>query len=444
MKIIIVGGEAAGMSAAAKAKRTLEDAEVIVYEMSEVVSFGTCGLPYYVADYFSNENAMIARSVEKHEENGIKIRTCHEVKSVNPHKKTILVKNLSTGKEFEDRYDRLLVATGASPVTPTIIGIELNNVFTLRTMTDGISLKKAALSEDIKNVVIIGGGYIGLEMVEAMKQLKKEVTVIQHSEQVLRGSFDPELATIIEDGLKEKGVQLKLSEEVRKLIGNERVHTVVTDRNKYKADLVVISTGIRPNTTFLKKTGISMHPNGAIEVDRYGESSIKDIYAAGDCATVYHQIRKENVYIPLATNANKMGKIIGDNLVGGRVPFEGTLGSSCLKVMDYEAARTGIDEKEARELKIPFKTTFIHDKNQTDYYPGQESIHIKLIYHADTKTILGAQTVGKNGAVLRINALAVAIYSGLTTSQLGMMDFCYSPPFSRTWDALNIVGNASK
>lgn len=444
MRIVIIGGEAAGMSAAAKARRSAKDAEIVVYEMSEIVSFGACGLPYYVGDFYDNEDRMIARTVEKFRETGIDVRTSHQVTNVFTDAKKLTIKNLKTGEVFEDTYDKLFVATGASAVIPPFEGKDLENVLTLKTLEDGKVLKTAALKEENKNVVVIGAGYIGLEVVEAMKKLGKEVTVIQLTDHILPDSFDADIAEVLEKEIVSHGVTLKLSEQVISLKGSGKVEAVVTDKGEYIADIVVIATGVRPNTAFLKDTGIEMLPNGAIVINKFGETSIKDIFSAGDCASVYHLVRDEQVYIPLATTANKIGRIIGENLTGAKVAFEGTLGSACLKVMDFEAGRTGLGEKEAIKLGIPYKTVFITDKNQTDYYPGQESIFVKLIYHAETKVILGGQIIGKNGAVLRVDALAVAIYSKLTTSQLGMMDFCYAPPFARTWDVLNVVGNVAK
>lgn len=444
MRIIIIGGEAAGMSAAAKAKRMNKDASVVVYEMSDIVSFGACGLPYYVGDFFENENQMIARSPEQFKQSGIELEIFHQVMKVNAEDKKVTVKNLKTNEEFEDYYDRLFIATGASALIPPFEGTDLGNVFCLKTMADGRALKKAALQENNRHVVVIGAGYIGLEVVEAMKKLGKEVTIIQLTDHILTGSFDGDIVEKLEQELISHNVTLKLNEGVKALKGDGNVQTVVTDQGEYKADIVVIATGVKPNTAFLKDTGIHMQNNGAIIIDEYGETSIKDIYAAGDCATVYHLVREERVYIPLATTANKIGRIIGENLAGSRATFEGTLGSACLKVMDFEAGRTGITEAEAKLMDIPYKTVMIADKNQTDYYPGQEDIYMKLVYHGESKQILGAQMVGKKGAALRIDALAVAIYSGLTTSQLGMMDFCYAPPFARTWDVMNVAGNVAR
>ena len=296
----------------------------------------------------------------------------------------------------------------------------------------------------IKKVAIIGAGFIGLEAVEAAREHKKEVSVFQLEDRILKEVFDKEVTDLLEQELRDKGVNLYLNSTVTELKGEGKVTKVVTQNEEVDADLVILATGVRPNTSFLKDTGIEMIKNGAIIVDKEGKTSIEDIYSAGDCATVTHILKPEPTYIPLATVANKFGRVVGENLGGKTLEYEGSLGSACIKVLDMEAGRTGLTENEASNLGIDFKTVFVTDKNQTDYYPGQEEIAIKLIYNAKTKVILGAQVVGKKDAVQRTNALAVAIYAKLTTEQLGMMDFCYSPPFSRTWDILNRVGNVAK
>ncbi|GGE79015.1 CoA-disulfide reductase [Priestia taiwanensis] len=444
MKIVIIGGVAAGMSAAAKAKRMMRDAEVVVYERTDVVSFGACGLPYFVGDFFSDPNEMVARTAEKFRETGINVRDKHEVLSVDTKAKTLRVRSLETNEEFEDTYERLMIATGASAVIPPIENVRLQNVFTLKSMEDGLQLKEAAMKEEMKDVIVIGAGYIGIEVVEAMKKLGKEVRLVQLGDRVLPDSFDHEVTDIMEAELREHGVHLHLQEAVKAFKGTEKVEEVVTDKGTYKADIVVIATGVRPNTSFLQESGIEMLRNGAIKIDEYGKTSLTDIYAAGDCASVYHLVRDEHVYIPLATTANKIGRIVGENLAGATNTFPGTLGSACVKVMDVEAGRTGISEEEAKKLELNYRTTVIRDKNQTSYYPGQEDILVKLVYDAETKVIFGGQIVGKQGAVLRVDVLAAAIAKKMTTEELGMLDLCYAPPFARTWDVLNVAGNVSK
>ena len=444
MKIIIIGGIAAGMSAAAKFRRLDKDAEIKVYEKTPIVSFGACGLPYFVGGFFDNENQMIARKPEKFKETGIDISVEHEVLSIDVANKKIMVKNLKTDETFEDSYDKLMVATGASAIIPPIKNFNIENVHTLKSLEDGRILKEKMKDKDIKKVAIIGAGFIGLEAVEAAKEYGKEVSVFQLEDRILKEVFDKEVTDLLEEELKNKGVNLFLNSKVVELKGDIKVTKVVTENEEIDADLVILATGVKPNTAFLKDTGIEMLKNGAIVVDKEGKTSIEDIYSAGDCATVTHLLKPEPAYIPLATVANKFGRVVGENLGGKGLEYEGSLGSACIKVLGMEAGRTGLTESEVTNLGINYKTVFITDKNQTDYYPGQENIAIKLIYNGDTKVILGAQVVGKKDAVQRTNALAVAIYAKLTTEQLGMMDFCYSPPFARTWDVLNRAGNVAK
>lgn len=447
MKIIIVGGVAAGMSAAAKAGRLNKEAEIVVYEKTEIVSWGACGLPYYVGDFYQDPNNMIARPVHKFIEAGMNIKIKHEVIGVDTEKKEITVKNLTTGEVFTDNYDKLMISTGAHAIMPPIKNITAEGVHTLKDYTDGITLKQEMMKEENQEIIIVGAGYIGIEVVEAAKHLgKKNIRLIQLGDRVLMESFDKEITDVMEAEIRShEGIHLHLEETVLEIVEeNGKVVGVKTNKGEYKADLVVVATGVRPNTAFLKDTGIDMLPNGALVIDKHGKTSIDSIYSAGDCATVYHLVRKENVFIPLATTANKIGRVVGENLAGAETEFKGTLGSAAVKVMDLEAGRTGVTEKEAANMGINYKTVFVKDKNQTNYYPGQEDIYIKLIYNADTRVLLGAQIAGKKGAVLRVNALAAAIYSELTVEEIGMMDFCYAPPFARTWDVMNVAGNVAK
>lgn len=447
MKIIIIGGVAAGMSAAAKASRLNKDAELVIYEKTEIVSWGACGLPYYVGNFYEDPNNMIARPVHKFLEAGMNIKIKHEVINVNPEKKEITVKNLESGEIFKDSYDKLMIATGAAAVIPPIKNISAKGVYTLKDYTDGIILKKEMMKEENQEIIIIGAGYIGIEVVEAAKHLgKRNIRLIQLGERVLMESFDKEITDIMEEEIrKHDGINLHLNETVLEILEeNGKIKGVKTNKGEYHADLVVVATGVKPNTAFLKDTGIKTLPNGALVIDEYGKTSIDSIYSAGDCATVYHLVREENVFIPLATTANKIGRIVGENLAGVKTSFKGTLGSAAVKVMNLEAGRTGITEAEAVKKGINYKTVFVKDKNQTNYYPGQEDIFVKYIYNADTRVLLGAQIAGKKGAVLRVDALAAAIYSKLTVDEIGMMDFCYAPPFARTWDVMNVAGNVAK
>ncbi|AMO55037.1 CoA-disulfide reductase [Endozoicomonas montiporae] len=444
MKIVIIGAEAAGMSAAAKARRTDRSAEIVVLEQSDIVSFGACGLPYFVGGYFDDASFMAERSADQFVQSGIDLRVRHRVEKVDANNKTLHVRNLENSDVYVEDYDRLMIATGASAIRPPIGNLELGNVFFLKTMADGYGLKEAVLDDRVQNVVVVGAGYIGLEVVEAMKERGKRVRLIELSDRVVKESFDPEISELIADEIREQGIELHLQESVISLQGDNKVTGLVTDKGEYKADLVIVCTGVLPNTQFLKDTGINMLPNGALVIDDQARTSLPDIYAAGDCATVYHRIRQEQVFIPLATTANKLGRMLGENLTGAEKVFPGTLGSAAVKALDIEAGRTGISEADAKTAGLDYKTVVINDKSHTNYYPGQSDLRVKLIYERDSNKILGGQLVGKRGAVLRVDALAAAIHSGMTTEELGMLDLCYAPPFARTWDPLNVAGNVAK
>ena len=444
MKVVIIGGVAAGMSAAAKFKRLSPNDDVVVYEKGDIVSFGACGLPYYVGGFFDDSREMIARTPEQFKESGVEIHIKHEVIDVDFSNKKLKVKNLNTNEILEENYDKLMIASGARAIIPPIKNINLENVVTLKSMEDGNKLRELMANEEYKKVTIIGAGFIGLEAVEAAKHRGKEVTVIQLQDRVLQEVFDKDITDLLEEELREKDVNLLLSETVTELIGDGRVSKVKTDKREIEADIVILATGVRPNTDFLNPDEIKMIRNGAIVVDKYGRTSVEDVYSAGDCATINNLITGKEAYVPLATGANKLGRIVGENLAGQNNSFQGSMASSCIKVMNMEAARTGLSEKEVKDLGFDYKTKFITDMNQTSYYPGRERIYVKLIYDAHTKVIYGGQVAGYKDAVQRCNVLAACIYAKMTTEQLGMLDLCYSPPFARTWDVLNVAGNVSK
>lgn len=443
MRVVIIGGNAAGMSAAAKLKRMNPEKEVIVYERKKYISFGACALPYYIGDFFEEDSAMIVRTKEQAEQAGIQVKLNHEVTKVEQKNQTVEVKNLEMGVKETVSYDRLLIAAGASAILPPIENVRCGNVFTLRTIEDGIAIRKKMLDSSMQNVVIIGAGFIGLELVDAAMNQGKNVHLFQSGTSILKDVFDKEITDILEQELIEKGVHLHFK-AVQKIIGEDRVTQVVADGETFAADLVLISVGILPNTAFLEGTEIERIRNGAIVIDKEGRTNLPNIYAAGDCAVVEHRLKKEPAYIPLATTANKVGRVVGENLAGGHKAFPGTLGASCLKLLSFEAGKVGLSEEEAAANGYDANAIFISDKTHTDYYPGQEAIYVKLVYEKGTKKILGGQIVGKDDAVMRTNVLSIAIAAGMTTEELGFMDFCYAPPFAKTWDVLNVAGNAAK
>lgn len=443
MKVVIIGAVAAGMSAAAKLKRIKPDYEVVVYEKTDIVSFGACGLPYYVGDFFHDPNMMIAREKSKFIESGIDLKTFKEVIDVDTLEKTLTIKDALSGEIFTDNYDKLMIATGASSIMPSL-DKSYDNLTTLKDMNDGIKLKELISKEENKNIVIVGAGFIGIETIEAAKRLNKNIHLIGRSNRILSKVFDKEITDLLEEELRKNNIHLHLDETIQKYIGEENITKVITNKSEIDCDIVVMAIGVKPNTSFLENTNIKMLSNGAIIVDECGRTSVEDIYAAGDCATIKNLVTNEDMYVPLATGANKLGRIVGENLGGINSYYPGSLASSCIKVLDMEAAVTGLTEERAKALNLDFKTKCITNYNQTHYYPGREKLLIKLIYDAKTKVILGGQIAGYKDAVQRANVLATAITAKMTTEQLGMLDLCYAPPFATTWDALNVAGNVSK
>ena len=294
------------------------------------------------------------------------------------------------------------------------------------------------------NIVIIGAGFIGIETIEAAKKLNKNIHLIGRSNRILSKVFDKEITDLLEEELRKNNIHLHLGETVEKYIGDSKIEKIITNKCEIDCDLVVIAIGVKPNTSFLKNTDIKMLPNGAIIVDECGRTSVENIYSAGDCATIKNIVTNEDMYAPLATGANKLGRIVGENLGDINSTFPGSLASSCIKVLDMEAAVTGITEEKAKSLNLDYKAKFITNYNQTHYYPGREKLFVKLIYDAKTKVILGGQIAGYKDAVQRANVIATAITAKMTTDQLGMLDLCYAPPFATTWDVLNVIGNVSK
>ncbi len=444
MKIIIIGGVAAGMSAAAKIKRLKREWEVTVYEKTAYPSLGACGLPYFIGGFVDDPGVLIARSYEKILRDGIDMRIQNEVIALDPKAKQVGVKNLVTGEIFTDHYDKLMIASGASPVMPPFKNALLENIHFVKTYEDGITLKAKLGDSSIRNTVIIGGGFIGLEMAEALKNRGKAVQLIQLDDRVLPDAFDKEITDLLEKELVSQGIKLHVSEKVLEFSGTGRVEQVITDKGKYPADLVIVAAGIKPNTAFLKDAGLAMLPNGAIKTDNRCRTNVEDIYAAGDCAAVHHLTAGTEVYAPLAGIANKAGRITGENLCGGDAAVESILGSAALKLMDLEAGRTGITENDAIKYGIPYECVFVTDKDHPVSYPGQKNIDVKVVYSPSDGRLLGGQVAGGQGAVLRTDVLAAAIAGNMKIKQLGLLDLCYSPPFSKPWDILNIAGYTAK
>jgi len=443
VKVIIIGGVAAGMSAASKIARKDSTAEIVVYEKGGFLSYGACGLPYYVGDFNDDYRRMIARTQEQFSKAGIKTHLYHEAVKVDTEKKQVIIRDIKNGNIFADSYDKLMIATGASSIVPPFPGAELMGVHVLKTLEDGIFLKEFAAMPEIKNVTIVGGGYIGVECAESFLNIKKNVRIIEAADRILT-PFDTEMSEAASKELEKHGVKLHLGEKVKGFKGTSKVEKVETDKGIYDTDLVIIAVGVRPNTAFLKDTGIRLAKNGAIIVDREMKTTVDDIYSAGDCALVYNKITEEDCFLALGTVANKCGRIAGENISGAHQKFSGALGSAAIKVCNIEMGRTGMGEADAKRLGKKYKTVVVQANDHPAYYPDPTPVTIKLIYEDGTRKLLGAQACGQKGAVLRIDVFAVAIHAGMTTDELGMTDLVYAPPFAGVWDAIHIASNLAK
>ncbi|WP_208590124.1 CoA-disulfide reductase [Gracilibacillus suaedae] len=438
MKYVIIGGVAAGMSAAMEIKRTDDSAEITVLERGEDYSYGQCGLPYVINGLVPSTKDVIARTIETFREKySIDAKILTKVTKVDPEKQQIIGFHLDSNQSFTLKYDRLLIATGSDPILPEWPGINLEGIHTLKTLqdTDGLMTD---LTEKIKHVTIVGAGYIGFEMAESFRSIGKEVTLIQRGDQLAK-IFDEDMSKLIEKEALHHQVDIKLEEEVTGFSGKERVEAVITNKSRYSTDLVLLSAGVKPNTDFLKSSGIQMNKEGAIRVNAYMETSIPNIYAAGDCATHYHMVKQLDDYIPLGTTANKQGRIAGANMAGNAITFKGIVGTSIIKFFDLDLGRTGITEIEAKRLSIPYQIEKREDTSHAGYFPGAETLYIKLIFHQKTSQLLGGQIIGRKGVDKRIDVLATALYNKMTIQQLQDLDLAYAPPFNSVWDPIQKI-----
>ena len=443
MKVIVIGGVAAGMSAASKLRRLDPSAEITVYERGSFLSYGACGLPYYVGGFNDDPGKLIARTAQQFADMNIRTFLRHEVLKMDVAAKRVTVKNHDDGSVFEDAYDKLMIATGCQSVAPRISGADLSSVFYLRTLEDGLLLHEVFRLPDVRHVTVIGGGYIGVEMTEALLHLGKQVTLVEGSERILN-TFEPEFSELAAQELERNGVQVLVSNKVQAITESGEHRVVETDHQTVTTDLVLMSVGVVPATGFLKETGIRMARNGALLVDREMRTSLEDVYAAGDCAVVYHRLMEEDYFIPLGTLANKCGRIAGGNLAGRHDKFVGALGTAAIKVCGLEFGRTGMSEKDAKRLGVDYKTKLVVAADHPAYYPDPVKLTIKLLYEANTLRLLGACVCGARNAVLRADVFAVAIHNRMTTDELGMLDLAYAPPFASVWDAVHIAANAAK
>lgn len=439
MTTIIIGGVAAGMSVAAKLKRERPHESIIVLEKTDTISYGACGLPYYVSTENPVRSMMNIRGVQQMIDLGIDVRIFHEVTHVDTDQK--LVFGIARNENFCLQYDHLVIASGASPIVPKMSSHPQNKVFTLKSLEDGERLKQAYAKA--KRIGIIGGGYIGLELVEAAVFLEKEVVVIEKTTRLMN-AFDPEFSAMVHDELIKNNVEVFVEEVFMDIKETQDGLRVITNKQEVDVDILVFSLGVRPNTLFLKDSKIALTSNGAVLVDTSMKTNVEHVYAAGDCSVVIHMITKEQRYLPLGTNANKQGRNLAEIIAGKDSPYPYALGSAMIRVCGMEFAKTGISEQEAKEANIEVVTTFVTSHDHPRYYPNATDIHIKLVAEAATGVLLGAQLAGEKNAALRSHAYSVAISAKMTANMYANIDLGYAPPFATTYDVTQIAAQTIK
>jgi NADPH-dependent 2,4-dienoyl-CoA reductase/sulfur reductase-like enzyme len=455
MSFVVVGGDAAGMSAASKAKREDPDLEVTVFERGEWVSYGACGLPYYVKGEIQSLEDLVSVTPEQfREERDIDLRTGHEVTDVDTDARTVTARH--DGSEVTVDYDHLLLSTGAAAVTPPIDGLDREGVYTLGSMSDGKELReyvgRARLEGDLQQpdrgpacqfletcrgpVGVVGGGYIGVEMAEALAANEFEVHLFQRGERVLKG-FSEATSERVVDHLREQDVAVHLGAEVAELAGGDAVEAVVTADERVPVDMVLVGTGVRPRTDLAEDAGIELGETGAIAADAYRETSAEDVYAAGDCAEATHVVTGEAAHVPLALTANRHGRAVGATVAGTPTEAGGVAGTAAVKAFDVEAARTGIlDHEAARAAGFDPLTETIDAKSRAGYYPEGGTVRVTLTVDRPTGRVLGGSLVSEygEGAVHRSHALVGAVTEGVAVDDLSNYDLAYAPPFNTTWD----------
>lgn len=441
MKIAIIGAVAAGTSAAAKARRTDKDAEIVIFEKGRDISYAGCGLPYYISGVTpSRYNVVMNTAQDFKEKYNVDVLLEHEVTKINSENKSLIYKNLKNGETGEYEFDKLIIATGALPIKPPFEGLNLDNIFTLRSVESADKIKDAVKRDDVNQAVIIGAGLIGLEMAESFSELGMEVTVVELQNQVLP-PFSKEMAGIVEEHLKEKGVNLILDDGVDHFEGEEEVEKVVTGSGKeIEADLALLSIGIKANSKLAEAAGVEVGETGAIKVNEKLETNLKDIYAAGDCAETTDLLRNKDIWLPLGSTANKQGRTAGENVAGGDASHYGILKTGITKVFDLTVARTGLTLEEAEAAGIDAAAVKIKAHNHASYYPGTDDIHLKGIFDKENGVIVGAEVIGGDGSDKRIDVLATAIYNRMTADELFQVDLAYAPPYSGPKDAVAILG----
>jgi CoA-dependent NAD(P)H sulfur oxidoreductase len=440
MHFLIIGGDAAGMSAASRARRHMPDLKITVLEKTNDVSYSACGMPYNIAEAERDMADLVVRSAKVFQEKqDINVLIGHEAKAIDVQNKTVSGKT-TAGVPFTYAYDKLLIATGASPIIPPIPGVALPGVFALKSLEDGKKIKTYLTNHEVKKCVIIGMGYIALEMCEALRARNIAVDMVKPRTGLLPW-MPASLSQIVRECLITNNVGVHDGYPIRKIEKKNDALIVECDNIELSADMVLCAVGVKPNSEFAARSGISLGAGGAIAVDHRLQTNIADIYAAGDCADAFHVVSRKRAWIPLALRANRAGWAVADDIAGKEISLEGIAGTAVFKVFDLEVARTGLSEEEAQAAGYVPKTVEIESRSRAHRHPGATTIWVQMVGDAKSGRLLGAQMVGKEGVAHRINAAAVALHAQMTVSQFSQTDLSYAPPFGPVWDPLLTSAN---
>ena len=441
MKVAVIGCTHAGTAAIVNTAKLYPEAEITVYERNDNISFLSCGIALYVGGVVKDPDGLFYSSPEKLAGLGVKTKMRHEVLAVDTDRKTLQVRRVETGESFEDSFDKLIVTTGSWPIVPKLDGIDLDNILLSKNYRHSNTIIEKA--KQAKHITVVGAGYIGVELVEAFQTNGKQVTLIDSEERILNKYLDPEFSGKIEESFREKGIELALNQTVKSFQGQDgKVSRVVTDKGEIETDLVILCIGFRPNTELLKDQ-VDMLPNGAIIVDKYMQTSKKDVYAAGDSCSVHYNPTGKTAYIPLATNAVRMGTLVARNLVRPTTEYMGTQGTSGLKIYNHNIASTGLTEGACRDEKLDVDTVTITDHYRPEFMPTSESVTLKVVFEKDSRRMVGAQIISDVDLTQSMNTLSVCIQNGMTIDQLAFVDFFFQPHYNKPWNFLNSAGLAA-
>ncbi|MEG1886967.1 MAG: FAD-dependent oxidoreductase, partial [Oscillospiraceae bacterium] len=434
------GGVAGGASAAARLRRLDESAEIIVLERGEFISFANCGLPYYIGGEITDINSLTLQTPKSFKLRfNIDVRVLNEVTEIDPKSNIITVKDLSNDTTYLESYDKLILSPGANPVMPPISGINSDKVFTLRNIPDMVNIKNYIDKSNKKTAIVVGGGYIGVEMAENLKNAGLDVTIVELADHLI-ASLDLDMAADLHNHLEKRGIGVILNNAVTSVSDNGKSLNVILQHGEAEADMLIMAVGVRPESSLAKSCGIHLNQRGAIITDKNMKTNIHDIYAVGDAAEIENFITKQPGMIPLAGPANKQGRIAADNICEIHSEYSGTQGSAVLKIFDMTVATTGLNERSANDAGIIYDKTYIYSASHAVYYPGAQNMSIKVIWEKGTGKLLGAQIVGYGGVDKRMDVIATAIRFNAGVSELAELELCYAPPFGSAKDPVNMVG----